>query len=83
MLAEATEAETRSYIATPNRLAEIDGWIEQAGGAWQLPEDVVFRARVCVAEILGNLPPATKPVELPRLLDKINRLLAHHAGGAG
>jgi anti-sigma regulatory factor (Ser/Thr protein kinase) len=55
MLAEAAEAETRSYIAAPDRLAEIDGWIEQTGGAWQLPEDVVFRARVCVAELLANL----------------------------
>jgi anti-sigma regulatory factor (Ser/Thr protein kinase) len=55
MLAEAATAETRSYIATPDRLADIDGWIEQAGSAWQLPEDVVFRARVCVAELLANL----------------------------
>jgi anti-sigma regulatory factor (Ser/Thr protein kinase) len=55
MLAEAAEAETRSYIATPDRLADIDSWIEQAGGAWRLSEDVVFRARVCVAEILANL----------------------------
>jgi anti-sigma regulatory factor (Ser/Thr protein kinase) len=55
MLAEAATAETRNYIATPDRLAEIDTWIEQAGSAWQLPEDVVFRARVCVAELLANL----------------------------
>src|SRR5690349_3430096 len=55
MLAEAAETESRSYIATPDRLADIDGWLEQAGGAWRLPEVVVFRARVCVAEILANL----------------------------
>lgn len=55
MLADASVEETRNYIATPDRLAEIDNWIEQAGSAWQLPEDVVFRARVCVAELLANL----------------------------
>jgi anti-sigma regulatory factor (Ser/Thr protein kinase) len=55
MLAEAATAETRSYIATPDRLADIDSWIEQAGSAWELPEDVVFRVRVCVAELLANL----------------------------
>jgi anti-sigma regulatory factor (Ser/Thr protein kinase) len=55
MLAEAAESETRSYIATPDRLADIDDWIEHAGEAWRLPADVVFRARVCVAEILANL----------------------------
>src|SRR5262249_12314401 len=55
MLADAAATETRSYIATPERLAEIDSWIEQAGSAWQLPEEVVFRARVCVAEVLSNL----------------------------
>jgi len=55
MLAEVAEAATRSYIATPDRLADIDAWIEQAGGAWRLSEDVVFRARVCVAEVLANL----------------------------
>jgi anti-sigma regulatory factor (Ser/Thr protein kinase) len=55
MLAKAAAAETRSYIATPDRLADIDSWIEQAGSAWRLPEDVVFRARVCVAEVLANL----------------------------
>src|SRR5262249_35047208 len=55
MLAEATAAETRSYIGTPDRLGDIDSWIEQAGKNWRLPEDVVFRARVCVAEILANL----------------------------
>src|SRR5262249_52446280 len=55
MLAEATAAETRSYIGTPDRLGDIDSWIEQAGNNWRLPEDVVFRARVCVAEILANL----------------------------
>jgi anti-sigma regulatory factor (Ser/Thr protein kinase) len=55
MLAEAATAETRNYIATPDRLADIDRWIEEEGSGWRLAEDVVFRARVCVAEILANL----------------------------
>jgi serine/threonine-protein kinase RsbW len=55
MLAEVATSETRNYIATPDRLSEIDSWVEQAGSTWLIPEDVVFRARVCVAEILANL----------------------------
>jgi len=55
MLAETVEAESRAYIATPDRLSDIDSWIEQTGSAWRLAEGVVFRARVCVAELLGNL----------------------------
>jgi anti-sigma regulatory factor (Ser/Thr protein kinase) len=55
MLAEAVAAETRAYIATPDRTSDIDRWIEDVGAKWHLAEDVVFRARVCVAEVAANL----------------------------
>jgi anti-sigma regulatory factor (Ser/Thr protein kinase) len=55
MLAEAAAAETKAYIATPDHTSDIDTWIESVGAKWRLPEDVVFRARVCVAEIAANL----------------------------
>ena len=55
MLADAAAAETRTFVAIPDRVPEIDSWIEEVGSAWRLGEDVVFRARVCVAEILANL----------------------------
>jgi serine/threonine-protein kinase RsbW len=55
MLADAAAAETRSFIATADRISETDGWIEHMGSIWRLAEDVVFRARVCVAEVAANL----------------------------
>jgi anti-sigma regulatory factor (Ser/Thr protein kinase) len=55
MLADAAAAETCSIIATADRVSQLDEWIERAGASWRVPEDVVFRARVCVAEIAANL----------------------------
>jgi anti-sigma regulatory factor (Ser/Thr protein kinase) len=55
MLAEAAAAETRSIVATADAISELDGWIERIGASWRVPADVVFRARVCVAEIAANL----------------------------
>jgi anti-sigma regulatory factor (Ser/Thr protein kinase) len=55
MLAEAATAETRSFIATQDQLSEMDGWIEDVGVRWGVAEDIVFRARVCVAEVAANL----------------------------
>ena len=55
MLAEAAAVETRSFIASADGICEADGWIERIGAWWRLPAEVVFRARVCVAEIAANL----------------------------
>jgi anti-sigma regulatory factor (Ser/Thr protein kinase) len=55
MLADAAAAETRSIIATADGISELDGWIERVGGSWRVPDDVVFRARICVAEVAANL----------------------------
>jgi anti-sigma regulatory factor (Ser/Thr protein kinase) len=55
MLADAAAAETRSIIATADGISELDGWIERIGASWRLADDVVFRARVCVAEVAANL----------------------------
>lgn len=55
MLAATAAAETRSFIATADGISELDGWIERIGASWRVPGDVVFRARVCVAEVAANL----------------------------
>jgi anti-sigma regulatory factor (Ser/Thr protein kinase) len=55
MLAEVTAAETRSFTATHLQIPEIDAWIETVGARWRVANDVVFRARVCVAEIAANV----------------------------
>jgi anti-sigma regulatory factor (Ser/Thr protein kinase) len=55
MLAEVTAAETRSFIATPDQMSDIDDWIEGVGSRFRLAGEVVFRARVCVAEVAANL----------------------------
>jgi anti-sigma regulatory factor (Ser/Thr protein kinase) len=55
MLADAAAAETRSIIATADGISELDGWIEHVGGSWRVLDDVVFRARICVAEVAANL----------------------------
>lgn len=55
MLAEATAAETRSFIATQDQLSAMDNWVEDVGVRWGFAEDVVFRARVCAAEVAANL----------------------------
>jgi anti-sigma regulatory factor (Ser/Thr protein kinase) len=48
-------AETRSFKATPDEVAEIDTWMETATAGWPVAEDAVFRARVCVAELAANV----------------------------
>lgn len=55
MTEAVTAAETRSFKATPDEIADIDAWIETATAGWPVAEDVVFRARVCVAEIAANV----------------------------
>jgi anti-sigma regulatory factor (Ser/Thr protein kinase) len=55
MLADAAAAETCSIVATADAISELDGWIERVGASWRVPTAVVFRARVCVAEIAANL----------------------------
>jgi anti-sigma regulatory factor (Ser/Thr protein kinase) len=56
MMTEAVAAaETRSFKATPDEVAEIDAWIETATAGWPVAEDALFRARVCIAELAANV----------------------------
>jgi anti-sigma regulatory factor (Ser/Thr protein kinase) len=57
MLAEAevAPAGTRSFVPTATTMSEPDDWIERMAAAWSVGADVVFRARVCVAEVAANL----------------------------
>jgi anti-sigma regulatory factor (Ser/Thr protein kinase) len=78
MLADAAAAETRSCLADVDHVAELDGWIERTGAAWKIPDDVVFRARVCVAELAANLLEhgGMRPAG-----DEINVTLRHNGTG--
>ncbi|HEY2136680.1 MAG TPA: ATP-binding protein [Xanthobacteraceae bacterium] len=55
MLADTLAAESRSFVATLPQITEIDRWVEQVCAEWSTPEAVVFRARVCLAELAANL----------------------------
>jgi anti-sigma regulatory factor (Ser/Thr protein kinase) len=56
MLAEAGVAAARSFAVTVPGISAIDPWMEDVGSEWRdLAEDVLFRARVCVAEIAANV----------------------------
>ena len=46
---------TRTFDARPDQLAEIDDFVAAFGSANALPEPVVFRARVCAAELAANV----------------------------
>ena len=55
MTADSSAAsETRTFRATPGDLTEIDRWMEGIGAQWAAAERAMFRARVCVAELVAN-----------------------------
>jgi anti-sigma regulatory factor (Ser/Thr protein kinase) len=51
----AAPAATRAFRATADDIIAIDGWMEQIGAQWGIPERVVFRARVCIGEVAANV----------------------------
>src|SRR5262245_21485405 len=54
MLAATAVAEARSFPATAEGIVEIDNWIEDAGKRWGIDERTVFRARICMSELVSN-----------------------------
>jgi anti-sigma regulatory factor (Ser/Thr protein kinase) len=46
---------TRAFQATAEEIAAADAWIEQIGRSWGIPERTAIGARICVAEIAGNV----------------------------
>jgi anti-sigma regulatory factor (Ser/Thr protein kinase) len=47
-------SETRTFRAATSDVAEIDRWMEALGAQWKVAERAMFRARVCVAELVAN-----------------------------
>jgi len=51
---DAGSVETQTFGISAGDIAAIDRWIATAIGRWDLPERVVFGARLCVAELAAN-----------------------------
>jgi anti-sigma regulatory factor (Ser/Thr protein kinase) len=47
--------ETRSFGITADEVVAIDNWVEQIASRWGGSDPVVFRIRVCIAELAANL----------------------------
>jgi serine/threonine-protein kinase RsbW len=50
----SASSETRTFRAAPGDLTEIDRWMEDVGAQWAAAERAMFRARVCIAELVAN-----------------------------
>jgi serine/threonine-protein kinase RsbW len=46
---------TRTFGMSSSEVAAIDSWIEQVGTQWGESERTVFRTRLCIAELAGNV----------------------------
>jgi anti-sigma regulatory factor (Ser/Thr protein kinase) len=55
MLAAADAVEARRFAITPEAIADMDQWIEGTGERWGIGGRVLFRARVCAAELSTNV----------------------------
>jgi anti-sigma regulatory factor (Ser/Thr protein kinase) len=55
MLAAPVATEARIFPATPRAVTEMDSWIESIGERWGVDQLILFRARVCVSELAGNV----------------------------
>jgi anti-sigma regulatory factor (Ser/Thr protein kinase) len=51
---QSAASETRTFHAAPADLIEIDNWMERVGAQWATAERAMFRARVCIAELVAN-----------------------------
>jgi anti-sigma regulatory factor (Ser/Thr protein kinase) len=47
--------QSRTFRATARDISEADSWIEDVGRRWGTAEKATFGARLCVAEIAGNV----------------------------
>jgi serine/threonine-protein kinase RsbW len=46
---------TRTFGVSSHDVVAIDGWVEQVATQWGESERTVFRTRLCVAELAGNV----------------------------
>ena len=47
--------ESHTFGVSSGELTAIDGWVEQVGRRWGESERTVFRTRLCIAELAGNV----------------------------
>jgi anti-sigma regulatory factor (Ser/Thr protein kinase) len=47
--------ETRTFGVSSDDVAAIDSWVEQVATQWGESERTVFRTRLCIAELAGNV----------------------------
>jgi anti-sigma regulatory factor (Ser/Thr protein kinase) len=47
--------EARGFRATSDGVVAMDDWIEGVGERWGIDDRTLFRARVCVSELAGNI----------------------------
>lgn len=47
--------ETRTFGVTSGEVAAIDTWVAQVASRWGESERTVFRTRLCIAELAGNV----------------------------
>jgi anti-sigma regulatory factor (Ser/Thr protein kinase) len=47
--------ESRTFGVSTGELTAIDGWVEQVARRWGESERTVFRTRLCIAELAGNV----------------------------
>jgi serine/threonine-protein kinase RsbW len=52
---DKASAQTRTFGVDRQDVGAIDDWIGQIGQQWGVGERIIFRARLCVAELAGNV----------------------------
>jgi anti-sigma regulatory factor (Ser/Thr protein kinase) len=73
------DAETRTFAVDAREIAAIDDWIETLGRSWAQSDRTVLRARLCVAELAGNVLEHAAA----RATDRITITLRHMSNGIG
>ncbi len=51
---QSAHSEIRTFRASLSDSTEIDRWMEEIGTQWAIAQHAMFRARVCVAELVAN-----------------------------
>lgn len=51
----STAVETRTFGIRIDEVTAIDRWVEAVGARWGESEETVFAARLCLAELAGNV----------------------------
>ncbi len=74
-----SDAETRTFAVDAREISVIDDWIDALGRRWGQSDRTVLSARLCVAELAGNVLEHAAP----RATDRITITLRHTSNGIG